>query len=91
MILSCSEFDLLVSAFQSLIDSLPPDPETDLICDQTEAFLSRLDSQPGYRLTPGEVENCIIALQRFCANSAISSTEPLALLQRFLSLRFRSF
>lgn len=91
MILSNAEFQTLVSAFQFMFDSFDPDPQTDLTFDLAEDFLAKLDHQAFYRPSPGEVHNCILALQMFCASNPSSSSAHLALLQRFLALQFRNF
>ena len=91
MVLSAQEFQSLVSAFQYMMDSFDPDPETDLLYQQTEDFLAKFDFQADYHPTDGEVQNCIMALQMVCANTVASSPSHRALLNRFLTLQFRSF
>lgn len=91
MVLTSSEFQALVSAFEFLLKQFPLSPETDLLIERTEDFLEKLNSQPGYKPNSKEIDNCIIALQNFCSKNPSASSEHLSLLQRFLSLQFRSF
>lgn len=91
MNLSHSEFQALVEAFQFALDPMPPGPEYDALFDSVQALLEKLDTQPGFRPSAGELDNCIMALQVFCSNSPSASSVHRSLIQRFVSLRFRSF
>lgn len=89
--ISKEEFRLLVDAFQFMLNSFPNDPENDLLYQQTEDFLSRVDHQANYRFSLGEIDNCVIALQLFCAKSPAVTDAHRALLLRFVSLQMRNF
>ena len=89
--LNPSEFQALADAFQFVLDPMPPGPEYNALFDSVQALLEKLDTQPGFRPSASELDNCIMALQFFCSNSPSASPVHRSLIQRFVSLRFRSF
>jgi len=89
--ISKEDFRLLVDAFQFMLNSFPNGPENDLPYQQTEDFLSLIDHQPNYRFSLGEIDNCVIALQLFCAKSSSATESHRDLLRRFVSWQMRSF